>query len=142
MASKLLAELRQIFTFAYSRELVKMDPTYAIKKKEISGVEKPRERVLSRDEIRELAELPPASGLGTDPAAARFTLLPTGPRVGGPPPPHRGGGAVRPGQPRAQPCMRRPALAAPARASPAGSSTRADIGALVAGRGKVQTVFR
>ncbi|MGF6806071.1 integrase [Paraburkholderia sp. Clong3] len=54
LANRLLAELRQMFSFALVREIVAVDPTTGIEKKHVGGQEEERERVLSEAEIRGL----------------------------------------------------------------------------------------
>ena len=55
LANRTLSELRQMFGFGYTRGIVEHDPTHRIRKADIGGKEIERDRVLSDDEIRELA---------------------------------------------------------------------------------------
>lgn len=76
----LRGELRQMFAYALNREIVAVDPTTAIQK--LKGADNEGERVLSPDEIRELAEKLPASGLSPRFQAGAWILLATCARVG------------------------------------------------------------
>jgi integrase len=73
-------ELRQMFSYALNREIVPADPTATIRK--LEGAEPIRTRVLSPDEIRELAEKLPGSGLLPKYQAAASIMLATCARVG------------------------------------------------------------
>lgn len=54
LANRLLSEMRQMFGFALVREIISVDPTYGIKKKDVGGKETERDRTLSEAEIRSL----------------------------------------------------------------------------------------
>ncbi len=81
-ANQLLQYLRQMFRFGAMREIVTGDPTFGIRKKDVGGAEAPRERFLSEDEIRELAEKLPAAALPAPSEVAVWTMLATLCRVG------------------------------------------------------------
>lgn len=81
-ANMTMAELRQMFRWALARDIVQADPTFGLNKKLVGGEEKPREREMSFDEIRELMVKLPFSGLAVDIQAALLFLLATGARVG------------------------------------------------------------
>lgn len=74
------AILRQLFGYALDREIIIADPTARVRK--LEGADKERTRVLSPDEIRELAEKLPASGLAPGYHAAVWILLATCARIG------------------------------------------------------------
>jgi integrase len=81
-AKVLLGDLRQMFTYAVSIDCVATDPTYGFKKRDFGGQDKPRERTLSPDEIRELANTLPTSGLAPAYQSAIWVMLATSCRVG------------------------------------------------------------
>lgn len=78
----LLADLKQMFAFALAREIIERNPLDTVSKRQAGGTDALRERVLSADEITELARRLPAAGLSTRTAAAVWLLLSTGARVG------------------------------------------------------------
>lgn len=55
MAKIVFSLVRQMFRFAVSRDLLEIDPTALISKKQIGGSNLERDRVLSEDEIKELS---------------------------------------------------------------------------------------
>jgi integrase len=81
-ANILLASLRQMFRFALMREIIAADPTLRIPKSDVGGRETERERVLSEDEIRELAQKMPKAKFLISTDAALWIMLATGCRVG------------------------------------------------------------
>ena len=81
-ANMAMAELRQMFRWALARDIVPVDPTFGLNKKLVGGEEKPRERDLSFDQIRELMLKLPMSGLAVDIQAGLLFLLATGTRIG------------------------------------------------------------
>lgn len=81
-ANVVLQYLRQMFRFAITREIVAADPTFGLMKKDVGGKEGERERVLSQDEIRELAARLSDSGLSLAAQSAFWLMLSTCCRVG------------------------------------------------------------
>lgn len=82
LANRTLSELRQMFGFGYTRDIVKTDPTHRIKKTDVGGREKERDRNLSEGEIRELATKLQAANLYRPTECAIWIMLSTGCRVG------------------------------------------------------------
>jgi len=82
LANVLLQGIGQMFRFAAFREIVTVDPTFGIRKRDIGGSEQERTRVLSETEIQLLAERLPLSGLCATGQAAVWLLLATAARVG------------------------------------------------------------
>jgi integrase len=82
LANRTLSELRQMFGFGLVRDLVKVDPTHRIRKADIGGQEVERDRVLSEDEIRELARKLPAARFTRSTEHAVWLMLSTCCRVG------------------------------------------------------------
>lgn len=82
MANRILTDLRQLFGFAISRDLMEIDPTARLKKSDFGGKEIPRERHLTQDEIRELKAKLRYSGLSERTQAAIWIMLGTACRVG------------------------------------------------------------
>lgn len=81
-ANQVLAMLRQMFRHGIGRGLVDTDPTLGMTKKQAGGHEKPVDRYLSFDEIRELDQKLSASGMPVRMQAGVRLLLATGARVG------------------------------------------------------------
>lgn len=81
-ANVILALLKQMFAHGVVRGYVDADPTYAFTKKHAGGKERSRERVLSVEELQDLAKRLPQAGLGDARQAAVRFLLATGARVG------------------------------------------------------------
>lgn len=82
MARLLFTNLRTMFRFALTRDLIDIDPTAGIDKKKIGGRDKERERVLTSDEIKQLAQKMPNAGLIPTTEAAIWLYLATGCRAG------------------------------------------------------------
>ena len=82
VAKMIFSNLRQMFRFALARDYVEMDPTAAINKAEVGGPTGERDRALSAEEIKLLAEQLPSSGLSPTSTAAVWTALATGCRIG------------------------------------------------------------
>lgn len=82
LANRTLSELRQMFGFGYTRDIVKNDPTHRLKKADIGGKEVERDRVLSDDEIHDLARRVPLANLYLPSECAIWIMLSTGCRVG------------------------------------------------------------
>jgi site-specific recombinase XerD len=61
MAKVVFSLIRQMFRFAVTRDLLESDPTAMVSKKNIGGANIERERVLSEEEIGELARKLPLS---------------------------------------------------------------------------------
>lgn len=82
LANRTLSEMRQMFGFGYTRDIIAADPTHRIKKADVGGKETDRDRVLSEDEIRELARKIPDANLYLPSECAIWIMLSTGCRVG------------------------------------------------------------
>jgi len=82
LANRTLSEMRQMFGFGYTRDIVKNDPTNRIKKTDVGGREKERDRTLSVDEIVELAGKISAAKLSHTTECAIWITMSTGCRVG------------------------------------------------------------
>ncbi len=82
MAKLIFSLMRQMFRFAVDRDLIEHDPTASIRKAKIGGKDVERDRVLSDDEIRELAKLTPEAGLLPSTEAAIWIALSTCCRIG------------------------------------------------------------
>lgn len=82
MVNLMLAQVRQMFRFAVSRDWIESDPTAALKKADFGGKEVERERTLSEAEIRELVEKLPAGKLMPTTEASIWIMLATCCRVG------------------------------------------------------------
>ena len=78
----ILADLRQMFTFAVIRELIPSDPTLGLKKSDWGGLAKERDRVLSTTEIRQLACAIQNADMATNSQHAIWIMLSTLARVG------------------------------------------------------------
>jgi integrase len=81
-ANRVLSVLRQMFRFGLARGVVDTDPTLGMSKKEAGGRERPRDRNLSFEELKELFAMLPSSGLTARIQAALKLILGTGVRVG------------------------------------------------------------
>jgi integrase len=82
LANRTLSELRQMFGFGYTRDIIKIDPTHRLAKKDVGGRTTERSRVLSEDEISELAHKMPDAGLHPASECAIWIMLSTGCRIG------------------------------------------------------------
>lgn len=82
MAKLIFSLMRQMFRFAVDRDLIESDPTASIRKAKIGGKDVERDRVLSDDEIRGLAQQLPNSGLLITSQAAIWIALSTCCRIG------------------------------------------------------------
>lgn len=82
LANRTLSELRQMFGFGLTRDLIQNDPTHRIRKADVGGRENERDRNLSQDEIRELAMKLPDANLYRPTESAIWIMLSTGCRVG------------------------------------------------------------
>jgi integrase len=82
LAKRTLSELRQMFGFGYTRDIVKNDPTHRLKKADVGGKEVERDRVLSDEEIQDLSRLVPMANLYLPSECAIWIMLSTGCRVG------------------------------------------------------------
>lgn len=81
-ANVLLADLKQMFRFAESREIVGRSPVEAIAKRDVGGSAVERERVLKEDEIKALAKALPVANLARRTQAAIWIVLSTCVRAG------------------------------------------------------------
>ena len=82
LANRTLSELRQMFGFGYTRDIVKNDPTHRLKKADVGGKEVERDRVLSDEEIQDLSRRVPIANLYLPSECAIWIMLSTGCRVG------------------------------------------------------------
>jgi len=82
MAKVTFSLMRQMFRFAQDRGIVEADPTQSIRKAKIGGKDVERDRVLSEQEIRLLAEALPRSGLREPTQLAVWIALATCCRIG------------------------------------------------------------
>ncbi|CAG2144236.1 Prophage integrase IntA [Cupriavidus yeoncheonensis] len=82
LANRLLAELRQLFSFALVREIVTGNPTIGIEKKHVGGAEVERDRVLTESELRALRSALEAANLPDSTKAALWLQLATACRIG------------------------------------------------------------
>jgi integrase len=82
MAKLIFSLLRQMFRFALDRDLIDHDPTATLRKAKIGGKDVERDRVLSNDEIKLLAEKAPKAGLLKTTEAAIWIALSTCCRIG------------------------------------------------------------
>lgn len=81
MANRLLANLKQFFGYADDEELINLDPTKRLTKDRVGGKEKSRKRYLEEQELVQLKDLLPQSGLRNEYQALIWFLLSTGCRV-------------------------------------------------------------
>jgi integrase len=81
-ANVLLAGLKQMFRFALARDIVERNALDTVTKRDAGGAETERERVLSADEITQLAQPESLTPLSVRSAAALWIILATGCRVG------------------------------------------------------------
>ncbi len=78
-----LADLRQMFTFALTREVVTMDPTQGIdRNRDAGGQDVERDRFLTESELRDLTKQLPTANLNPRTEAAVWLMLATGVRIG------------------------------------------------------------
>jgi integrase len=82
MARMIFSLVRQMFRFAVDRDIIESDPSATIRKAKIGSKEIERERVLSEDEIRELARKLPGANLLKTTECAIWIMLSTLCRVG------------------------------------------------------------
>ncbi len=81
-ANVLLTDLKQMFRFALTRDLVLRNPLDTVSKRDVGGTHFERDRVLASDELRMLAKALPSSGLQPRFVCAVWIILATGVRVG------------------------------------------------------------
>ncbi len=77
----LLADMKQMFSFAAEREVIDHSPIAALKKKKFGGADVKRERVLNEGEIRHLAAQLPKAAMAPRSVLAVWLILATGCRV-------------------------------------------------------------
>lgn len=82
MAKVVLSLIRQMFRFAVARDLLQVDPTASISKVSIGGSNIERYRILSEDEIRELAEKLPEANMKETSIIAIWIAMATCCRIG------------------------------------------------------------
>ena len=82
LANVLLADLRQMLSFALKREIIQRNPLDTIRKRDVGGPDVQRERFLADGEVRHLARLIPHANLGPRTAAAIWLILAAGVRIG------------------------------------------------------------
>ena len=82
LANRTFTLLRQMFRFAIAREITNDDPTMHLEKADIAGADTERDRVLTEDEIRDLAKQLPSAGLLKTTELAVWIALSTCCRIG------------------------------------------------------------
>ena len=82
MAKMIFSMIRQMFRFAVDRDIIEFDPTSAIRKARIGGKDNERDRVLTDEEIRSLAEYLPKAHLTNSAESAVWISLSTCCRIG------------------------------------------------------------
>lgn len=82
MAKLIFSLMRQMFRFAVDRDIIEFDLTASIRKAKIGGKDTERERVLSEEEIRQLARQAPHAGMMPTTEAAIWLALSTCCRIG------------------------------------------------------------
>lgn len=82
MVNLMLSQVRQMFRFAVARDWIEADPTASLKKADFGGKEVERDRVLSEDEIRDLAQCLPEAKFSATTEAAIWVMLATCCRIG------------------------------------------------------------
>ena len=82
MAKLTLSLIRQMFRFAVDRDLIEYDPTASIRKSKIGGKDVERDRVLSEDEIKALANQIPDAQMLPSTSIAIWIMLATCCRIG------------------------------------------------------------
>jgi integrase len=81
-AQMLFADLRQMFAFGLDRELIEVDPMATLKKARIVGTGTERDRILSAEEVRKLADALPRARMNPRSVCAVRLILATGCRIG------------------------------------------------------------
>ncbi|CAG5011369.1 Prophage integrase IntA [Dyadobacter sp. CECT 9275] len=81
MANRLLSDLKQFFGYADDEELITLNPTRRLIKERVGGKEKSRKRYLSLEELKQLHQILPSSGLRAEYQYLIWLLLATGCRV-------------------------------------------------------------
>lgn len=81
-ANVLLTDLKQMLDFALERELIAANPLATVKKSKVGGPHVERERVLSEDEIQQLARQLPDARMNPRSVAGVWLTLATAVRVG------------------------------------------------------------
>ncbi len=81
-ANVLLADIKQMFSFAEEREIIDHSPVQKINKKKVGGPDVERDRVLRPDEVTTLAVALAASSMQKRSVLAIWLILATGCRVG------------------------------------------------------------
>ncbi|ARK52064.1 hypothetical protein BOC36_01920 [Burkholderia pseudomallei] len=74
--------MRQMFGFGALREIVKVDPTYGVKKRDVGGKDAERDRTLSEDEVRTLPAKLDAANMLVSTKLAIWVMLSTLARIG------------------------------------------------------------
>ena len=82
MAKVVLSLLRQMFRFAQDRDIIQVDPTATIRKHKVGKPDTERDRVLSQEEITELAKKLNATRINEATKIAVWIALGTGCRIG------------------------------------------------------------
>lgn len=82
VASMVLGDLKQMFSWAAERDLLTFDPSASIKRSKLVGREVARDRVLSKDELKLLGPAIASARMTARSAAAIWLTLATGARVG------------------------------------------------------------
>lgn len=81
-ANVLLADLKQMLDFALERDLIAGNPLASVKKNKVGGANVERDRVLTEEEVKLLAQQIPAARMQPSSQAALWIILATGARIG------------------------------------------------------------
>lgn len=81
-AGCVLSDVRQLFRWALKEGWISDDPTATLSKVALCGAQQPRERHLSHDEVKELAQRMGSAGLARHIRRATWLMLATGARIG------------------------------------------------------------
>jgi len=81
-ANVLLADMKQMFTFAADRDIVTRNPLDSIKRAAVGGKDVERARTLTEDEIKALWAAVPTAGMNPRSAASVWLILGTACRMG------------------------------------------------------------
>jgi len=82
LANRLLAEVRQMFEYALTREIVAVNPTHGIRKRDVGGATVERDRYLSENEITLLASKISGANLIPSTHHSIWVMLATACRIG------------------------------------------------------------
>ena len=80
-ANMLLADLKQMFRFALARDIIERNPLDTVTKRDVGGADVERDRVLTSEEIKTLANAIPKANLAKRSEIALWIILATGARI-------------------------------------------------------------